>query len=298
MNAAIIAAVLLLLLIPAAALAALQQRRLNVTRAELRRRETELLRATRLATLGELSASIVHEITQPLGAILANAAAAELLLAQRQLPLDELRRILADIRADESRAHAVIQRLRALLERRELEGAEIDLHAALADVSKILAGAARQRQIRIVLRPRAQRCTVLGDQIQMQQLMLNLLINAMDAMGETPPALRTVEVDTCDGPRGIELRVSDRGHGFAAEQSEALFASFFTTKNGGMGLGLSIARAIVRAHRGSIAAAPRPGGGAVFTVLLPRRAPLRPPLSCDPAARPRAPLPTRSVAAA
>src|SRR5882672_11380504 len=100
MNAAIIAAVLLLLLIPAAALAALQQRRLNVTRAELRRRETELLRATRLATLGELSASIVHEITQPLGAILANAAAAELLLAQRQLPLDELRRILADIRAD------------------------------------------------------------------------------------------------------------------------------------------------------------------------------------------------------
>jgi C4-dicarboxylate-specific signal transduction histidine kinase len=110
---------------------------------------------------------------------------------------------------------------------------------------------------------------VLGDGVQLQQVLLNLLLNAMDASAGLPAALRRVTVETSDDEDGVVVRVSDRGTGFGPHDGEALFASFFSTKKGGLGLGLSIARAIVQAHEGTIHAAPRTGGGAVFTMRLP-----------------------------
>lgn len=251
----------------------MQWRALQAARDELRSRQNELMRASRMVMMGELSVWIAHEINQPLGAILANTAAAELLLAQRQLPLGELRDVLADIltdiRTDDLRAHDVIRSLRGLLEEQDVAASELDLHHTLAESARVLAADARRRQVQFVFLPRATNCCVLGDKVQLQQVMINLLINAMDAMQQTPVAARTVEIETADRDDCVEVQVRDRGHGFGALDGEALFASFFTTKQGGMGMGLSIARTIVQAHHGSIAAMPRAGGGAVFVVQLP-----------------------------
>jgi len=233
----------------------------------------DLARAARLAAMGELSASIAHEIAQPLGAILSNADAAELLLARDEVPLDELRDILADIRAQDLRAHEIIRRLRALLEHRETQRCDVDLHAALDDVIKLVEGEAMRRRIALTLQNDAHDATLHCDRVQLQQVLLNLLLNAMDAMRDTPAASRRVLVRMRERERDgcVELQVCDRGHGFAAHEAGRLFESFYTTRDGGMGMGLSIARSIVLAHGGSIAAAPRARGGAVFTVLLPRR---------------------------
>jgi len=246
-----------------------QHRALCELRRQLRKRDTELAHATRLAAAGELSASIAHEINQPLGAILANADAAEMLLARPQASLPEVRRILADIRADDLRAHEVIRRLRGLLERREAERRQMDVHAAVADALGVLAGEARRRRVELDFQRGAARGTVLGDRVQLQQVLMNLLLNAMDASAGLPAAVRRVNVETSDDGDEVVVRVSDRGTGFGGNEGEALFASFFSTKQGGLGLGLSIARAIVQAHEGTIHAAPRADGGAVFTMRLP-----------------------------
>jgi signal transduction histidine kinase len=208
-----------------------------------------------------------------------------------------LRHILADIRADDLRAHAVIRRLRALLERHETARQPVDVHAALADTVRLVAGEAQRRRVRIELVAGASRATVQADPVQVQQVVLNLVLNAMDAMSATPIERRTVAVATRDGDGCIEVTVSDRGHGLRGQDAERLFDSFFTTKPHGMGLGLSIARSIVQAHHGRIAAAPRPGGGAVFTLHLPTDPHVKP-VSAEPGRRPRSPRAPRSAAVA
>jgi C4-dicarboxylate-specific signal transduction histidine kinase len=260
-----------------------QRRALVAARRQLRMRDGELAHAVRLAAAGELSASIAHEINQPLGAILSNADAAEMLLARPQVPLAEVRRILADIRSDDLRAHEVIRRLRGLLERRETERRPTDVHAPVGDALAVLASEAARRRVELVLQRAATRTLVLADSVQLQQVLMNLVINAMDACAGMPEPLRRVLVETADIEGGVLVRVSDRGEGFGPHESEALFTSFFSTKKGGMGLGLSIARTIVEAHDGTIVAAPRAGGGAVFTLRLPALAANGAP------ARPRAP---------
>jgi len=261
LAAALVAALLCVLLV--------QRRALRAVRANLRCREDELAHATRLTAAGELSASIAHEINQPLGAILANADAAEMLLSKPHVPVAELRRILTDIRADDLRAHEVIRRLRGLLERREAERRPLDVHVAIADAMAVLAAEARRRGVEFAIRHAATRSGMLGDRVQLQQVMLNLLLNAMDASCDVPPTKRRVLVDTTDDEGFVVVRVRDRGRGFHPHAADALFASFYSTKPGGLGLGLSIARAIVDAHQGTIAAAPRTGGGAEFTLRLP-----------------------------
>jgi C4-dicarboxylate-specific signal transduction histidine kinase len=262
---------------------AVQHRAQRELRRQLRARDVELAHAARLAAAGELSASIAHEINQPLGAILSNADAAEMLLARPQVPLAEVRRILADIRADDLRAHEVIRRLRGLLERREAERRQMDVHVAVTDALAVLAGEARRRRVELAFQRGATRGLVLGDGVQLQQVLLNLLLNAMDASAGLPAALRRVIVETSDDEDAVVVRVSDRGTGFGPHDGEALFASFFSTKKGGLGLGLSIARAIVQAHEGTIHAAPRAGGGAVFTMRLPALAPSGAPVRARPA---------------
>ena len=253
----------------------LQRRQRRRAESEALQRRTELSRAMRFAAMGELTASIAHEINQPLGAILANADAAELMLKGGAATTKQLREILADIRRDDLRAHEVIRRLRALLEKSEVEQLEMRLHPMLGDALALLKPEARRRGIGLQVRFDAADDRLLGDPIQLQQVLLNLALNAMDAMdavASAPPEARQLDIRSADdGDDGLVLTVADRGPGIEAGQRDAVFASFYTTKPRGLGLGLSIVRAIVAAHQGTVSVEGRDGGGAVFRVSLPRR---------------------------
>lgn len=230
----------------------------------------ELARAGRFAVIGELSASIAHEVRQPLGAILSNTGAAELLLEVGSTNTTELRAIMGDVRRDALRANEVILRLRALLEKHDVEHAPLNLHEALDEAVRLVEPEARRRGIRIGRDFAAADSVLLGDRIQLQQVLLNLAINAMDAMQEMPAARRVLEVSTRPLDHGIELHVADSGHGITASDQDRLFESFFTTKERGMGLGLSIVRTIVEAHGGRVWVEPRVFG-CLFGVWLPQR---------------------------
>jgi PAS domain S-box-containing protein len=229
-----------------------------------------LAHAHRLAGMGELTAMIAHEVNQPLGAILSNAEAAEMLLQAEDPPLHEIREILADIRSNDLRADESIRRIRSLLRKREMKPERLDLNDAVADVLKLATGDALSREVRLRGELSPALPPVFGDRVHLQQVLLNLIINAMDAMKDTPQADRELTVRTQraeDG--GIEVAVADRGTGIPAARVSAIFDSFVTTKPDGMGLGLSISRSIVIAHGGRIWAKNNSGGGATFRFSLP-----------------------------
>jgi signal transduction histidine kinase len=259
-----------------------QRHRRQAAEDDAARRRLELARATRVAALGELSASIAHEVGQPLGAIVTNTQAAELILQGHDPDTAELQQIFADVRHDALRANEVVRRLRALLEKRAVEMAPLDAAATFDDTLSLLAPEARRRGITIE-RDLAAPAPVHGDCIQLQQVLLNLALNAMDAMRDTPQLQRVLTVSTHAANGGVELRVADRGHGLSRESQSRLFESFFTTKPHGVGLGLSIVRTVVGAHGGRVHATPRDGGGSVFTVWLPLAAEGRPAHARQPA---------------
>jgi signal transduction histidine kinase len=229
----------------------------------------ELAHAARLAVAGELLGSIAHEINQPLGAILANTDAADLILATGEDRRTELAQILTDIRRDDLRASEVIRKLRALLARHEVERRPFEVHGAVREVEALVRAEARRRRVTIELRPAALTATVTGDRAQLQQVLLNLLLNAMDAVADLPDERRTIVLAVRSGGETIDISVGDRGHGIAAADLPRLFDSFYTTKRQGMGLGLSIARTLVEAHGGRIRVESQPGQGATFHVQLP-----------------------------
>ena len=268
-TAVLLAAAVLLL--QAASIVGLlwQRRRRQAAEGNALEQRIELGRATRLAVMGELSAAIAHEIRQPLGAILSNTDAAEMMIDSGQIDMQQLREILADIRSDDLRAHEVIRRLRALLQKQQVEHAPLDLHETLAGALVLLAPEAERRKVRIEPQFNARGRAVLGDAIQMQQVLVNLVRNAMDAVDGVAPEQRLVRVSTADTAGGIELRVQDSGHGIAAEDKVRLFDSFFSTKPHGMGMGLSIVRSIVEAHGGSVRAESPADQGSTFIVVLP-----------------------------
>jgi len=234
------------------------------------RQRDELAHATRLTAMGELTASIAHEVNQPLGAILANVDAAEMLLESDNMRTDDLRRILADVRRDDLRASEVIRRLRALLAKHQVAHERIDVNAAIEEVLALLAAEARRRGVDLATELDAQLPGVTGDRIQLQQVILNLIVNAMEAMGSATGARRRVLVRTRRADEGaVEVSVIDNGPGIAPGMLDRLFDSFFTTKAKGMGLGLSIARTIVEAHGGRIWAESDGHGGAVLRFTLP-----------------------------
>jgi signal transduction histidine kinase len=245
-----------------------QQRR----RAERRARDRgiELAHASRLATVGELTASIAHQINQPLGAILSNADAAEMLLDTTPPPLDEVRQILADIRRDDERAHGVVQGMRALLRRRAFEVQPLDLNEAIAQVVHLLDGEARRLGVTLRTDLAAGLPEVRGDRVHLQQVILNLVMNGIDAAGEGEAAERRVAVRSAASAAGdVEVSVSDTGPGIPPSQLHHIFESFVTTKQDGLGLGLSIARSLVELHGGSIGAENGPHAGATVRFVLP-----------------------------
>jgi signal transduction histidine kinase len=251
-----------------------ERQRRHVAEIEARRRMSELAHLNRRATAGEMTASIAHELNQPLAAILSNAEAAESLLKSPTPDLAEIREILLDIRRDNERASQVIKHLRSLMKKGESEAQLIDLNETLRDVFKFLSAQALVRSVRLETDLSATPLHVWGDRIQLEQVVLNLAMNAIDAAEHQPKDRRRVIGRTERGNgRSVVVSVVDFGQGIAAEELARVFDPFFTTKEQGMGIGLSIARTIVEAHRGRIWAERRPGGGTVFHVSLPLASP-------------------------
>lgn len=233
----------------------------------------ELAHASRLAVVGELTASIAHEINQPLGAILSNADAGEILLEGPDPPLDEFRKILADIRRDGLRASDVIRQVRTMVRKRELDLQPLDANVLTLDVAQLLEDESRRRRIALLTELVPHPVPLQGDRAMLEQMLINLVHNAMDAVEAAVPDEDTfrppVILRVADRPHGeIEWRVVDAGIGVPDDKLDRLFDSFYTSKPHGMGLGLSIARSIIVAHGGRILAANNPGAGATFRVIL------------------------------
>jgi signal transduction histidine kinase/ABC-type uncharacterized transport system substrate-binding protein len=230
----------------------------------------DLAHAGRVATIGELTASLAHELNQPLTAILSNAQAAQRVLKSAPVDLEEIGEILGDIVMDDKRAADVIRRLRTLLSKGEPQLKAVDLNEALEDVARLVSGDAVARGVSIRLELAEGLPPVLGDRVQLQQVALNLVLNGMDAMREPGPrarviVLRTAKVDA----KTVRVEVQDAGPGVNEGDAGKIFQAFYTTKPDGMGIGLAITRSIVDLHGGHLEAHNDPEGGATFSFTLP-----------------------------
>ena len=248
---------------------ALRARRRRNAEIEARQRMSELAHVNRHATAGELSASIAHELNQPLGAILNNAETGTIILNSPSPNLDEMRTILDEIRRDDQRASEVIWRLRRLLTKTAFEAQDIELNETVREVFEFLAAQAAARDVKLNSGSVDGPLRVRGDRIQLQQVILNLVVNAIDAMVGATNGRREVTSSTSVDEASAKISIADSGPGIASDKLKAIFEPFFTTKGDGMGMGLSIARTIVEAHGGRIWAENHIAGGAVFHVSLP-----------------------------
>jgi signal transduction histidine kinase len=240
-----------------------------------RQRMAELAHVNRFSTAGELTASIAHEINQPLGSILTNAETAQEILKSQspdiaELPaIIELKDIVNDILQDDRRATEVIRRMRSLLKKAPFELKQFDLNEMVQETIRFLSSLAVGRKFELVSVITPEALPILGDRIQLQQVILNLVVNGIDAMKDTPTANRIISIRTSRVENFAQLSVSDRGSGIPEDKLKEVFEPFFTSKAEGMGMGLSIARTIIEAHDGLIWAKNRDHGGASFQIRLP-----------------------------
>jgi C4-dicarboxylate-specific signal transduction histidine kinase len=233
-------------------------------------RHRELTHLSRVAMLGELSGAIAHELNQPLTAILSNAQAAQRFLAQGKASDAEMREILSDIVSEDQRAGEIIRRLRALLSPADRLLQAVDLNEVVSEALALLHSELENQRVTLRAELAGSLPRVKADSVQLQQVMINLLLNACDAMREIPATVRGLMVRTGVSVDGsVCVSVVDQGSGVAAEVLEKVFDSYFTTKPTGMGLGLSVCRSIVRAHGGRIWAENNQGRGATFHFSLP-----------------------------
>jgi C4-dicarboxylate-specific signal transduction histidine kinase len=244
-----------------------EHRRRQSAEAQSRQRMAELARVMRFSTAGELTASIAHEINQPLGAILANAETADLILQSSNPDTAELKDIVKDILQDDRRATEVIRRMRSLLKKAPFELKSLDLNDVARETVEFLSTLPRKIEVVSVITPDV--LPILGDRIQLQQVMLNLVVNGIDAMKDNSSENRIISIRTARVENFAELSVSDLGSGIPEDKIEEIFEPFFTSKAEGMGMGLSIARTIIEAHNGLISANNRDHGGATFRIRLP-----------------------------
>jgi signal transduction histidine kinase len=247
-----------------------QRRRRHRAEIEAHQRIAELAESNRRSTVGELSASIAHELTQPLSAISHNAEAAALILRTPSPDLSELRDIVASITRDQQGATEVIKRLRRLLGKPPTEIQEIDLNEAVREVFESLSATAAARDVNLSTSLASRALHVSGDRMQLQQVILNLVINGIDSIrgsanGDRKIIGRTTLVDEASA----EVTIEDSGAGIAPDKTEQIFEPFFTSKAGGIGMGLYIARTIVESHGGRLWGENRPGAGAIFRFRVP-----------------------------
>jgi signal transduction histidine kinase len=246
-----------------------EHRRRQLAEVDSRQRMAELARVVRFSTAGELTASIAHEINQPLGAILTNAETADAILNSPSPDIAELKDIVKDILQDDRRAGEVIRRMRSLLKKAPFEVKNIDLNDVVRETVVFISTLAIGRTVELtsVIAPNA--LPIVGDPIQLQQVILNLVVNGVDAMKDTPSEKRTITIRTSRVENFAQLSVSDRGPGIPEGKLKEVFEPFFTSKAEGMGMGLSIARTIIEAHNGLIWAKNRDHGGATLRIRLP-----------------------------
>jgi signal transduction histidine kinase len=263
--------VIIVILLQAALIAVLlhEHRRRRLAEVQSRQRMAELARVIRFSTAGELATSIAHEINQPLGSILTNAETAQAILKSPSPDMVELNEIVGDIVRDDRRASEVIRRMRSLLTKAPFELKSLDLNDVARDAIEFLSTLAVARKVELLSLITQNALPILGDRIQLQQVILNLVVNGIDAMKDTPNENRTISIRTSRVENFAQLSVSDRGPGIPEDKLKEVFEPFFTSKAEGMGMGLSIARTIIEAHHGLIQAKNRDHGGASFRIRLP-----------------------------
>ncbi len=230
----------------------------------------QLAHSARVNTMGEVVASLAHEINQPLFAIVSNARAAGTLLSKGKPDLAEIGAALEDIVQDVNRASAIIARVRSFLQRKPTEHLPLELNAIVETVRTFLGPELSRRRVRLEVQLESALPSVLGDAVQLQQVLVNLLMNGVDAMESIPPRQRVLRVCTAAGGNDrVRLEVTDAGPGLSPDARRRLFEPFFTTKPSGLGMGLAICRSIVEAHGGRIQPLDRPGPGATLGISLP-----------------------------
>ncbi|HEY1492333.1 MAG TPA: ATP-binding protein, partial [Steroidobacteraceae bacterium] len=246
-------------------------RRAREEAAELR---SELARVGRITALGQLATALAHELNQPLGAILRNAEAAELLLEEPVPNTTELKAIMADIRKDDSRAGAVIDKMRAMIKRSSAETRSVPVQELVRDTLALAHAEALERQVILNCSFATSLPPVAADRVQISQVLLNLIINGMDAMATCPPLGRRLMIEAhATDAATVLVTVADSGPGIRSETVKRMFDPFFTTKPDGMGMGLPVSRSIVEAHGGRLWAEPNEGGhGLSLRFTLPRAA--------------------------
>jgi C4-dicarboxylate-specific signal transduction histidine kinase len=237
---------------------------------EMLRLRQELAHIGRVSALGELTASLAHELNQPLTAILSNAQVAQRVLTAEPVDVQEMHEILDDIVADDRRAADVIGRVRLLLRKGSLEYVSLDLNEIVADVVRVVASDAALRNVPMRLDPAPGLPRVRGDRVQLQQVLLNLVVNGLDAMRERGTADPGLVIRTFrDGAALVGVAVRDVGPGIGEKDADQIFEPLYTTKADGIGMGLAIARTIVDAHGGRVRAENNPEGGATFQFTIP-----------------------------
>jgi signal transduction histidine kinase len=229
----------------------------------------QLARMVRVSLVGELAAAIAHEITQPLCAIVSNSQAGQRLLAGENIDLDEVRDTLRDIAADGRRASDVVTRIRGMLQKQTPERSPFHLPDAMREVVALIYGPAMQHGISVQHELDSDLPDVLGDRVQLQQVVLNLAVNAVDAMSRHDGATRQLSLGARRDGQGVLVWVCDTGPGIAPENRESIFDAFFTTKPTGLGVGLAISKSIVESHGGRLWVDSEPGRGAAFHFTVP-----------------------------
>jgi len=227
----------------------------------------DLAHLGRVATFSEISVNLAHEMNQPLGTILTNTQAAQRILAQNTPDLNEVREILKDIETEGLRAGEVIKRMRALLKRGDAKLEQVNVHELITGLMQMLRNLLRERSVVCTHELAAVAPTVEADAVQLQQVLINLILNAIEAMDKKPPEQRHLKITTRGGPQALQVSVTDSGLGLP-ENVEEMFQPYYTTKQHGLGMGLAICRAIVTGHQGQLWAEPNHDEGSTFHFAL------------------------------
>ena len=237
---------------------------------EMRALREELAHSDRVSGLAQLASGLAHELGQPLGAILRNAEAAELLIEESPPDLAEIRAILTDIRQDDQRAAGVIQRMRTMLKRKSTERAPLSIAELVQEVVALVGHNVVQRGVQLSVEVAPELPAVWGDRVQLQQVLLNLLLNGMEGMSQQPPETRhlTIQARRCAGEI-VEVSVRDSGPGVPAQNVARVFEPFFSTKAEGLGIGLAVSKSLIEAHQGELWVENRAEGGACFHFTVP-----------------------------
>jgi two-component system sensor kinase FixL len=255
--------------IPLLMLAAVLQER-KTAFAEAARRDQQLAHLSRVATLGEISGAVAHEIRQPLASMLANAEAAAALLSNDDTDVATVKPIVADIIADNRRAAQVIRRMQSMLRYSQTDRKPEQLNDLVMETLALSRGDLLRRQVVAIQSLGEELPKVAADRVQIQQVILNLIVNACDAMEAVTPDQRRLWISTSvDAQRGVELAVRDSGPGLDETMLQRIFDPFVSTKSSGLGLGLSISQKIVASHGGQLWAERSESGGALFRLRLP-----------------------------